>query len=81
MGTIRRRGKGKTRGARSEPGIVRDPGCVVEVSAGQQRCLIEDLAYFRAARFRVVGPGRCRERDRREAKAEIRAVLKRRKKR
>ena len=43
--------------------------------------LIEDIAYFHAERYRVVGAGECRDEDRRRAAEEVDAVLKRRRKR
>lgn len=65
--------------------LVRRPGAKkrakVLVSGEERRRLIDDIAYFHAERFRPVeGPG-IREEDRREAAAEIEAVLKRRRKR
>ena len=51
------------------------------VTAEQRRCLIEDLAYFRAERYRHVERGRFREQDRREAEADIKTALKRLRKR
>ena len=48
----------------------------VAVGTKQCRSLAEDVAFFRAARFRNVEPGKCRAQDRCVAEAEIRAALK-----
>lgn len=53
----------------------------VVVADAEQRSLIEDVAFFRASRFRDVDPGKCREEDRCAAEAEIKAVLKKIRKR
>jgi len=53
----------------------------VVVGRAECRSLIEDVAFFRAACFRHVDPGNCREEDRRAAEAEIKAVLKKLRKR
>lgn len=42
-----------------------------------KRQLVEDVAYFRAARYRDARPGECREADRSAARQELHAVLKR----
>jgi hypothetical protein len=49
----------------------------IAVSDEERRRLIEDVAYFHAARHRRVEAGQCREQDRCEAEAEIRTVLER----
>jgi hypothetical protein len=54
---------------------------VVAVAKGERRALIEDVAFFRASRFRDVAPGQCREEDRCEAATEIKAVLRKVRKR
>lgn len=53
-------------------------GSSVVVSEQERRHLIDDIAYFHAERYRPAEPGDCREEDRREAEAEIEAVLHRR---
>lgn len=45
------------------------------VSAEERRRLIECCAYFRAAQFRAVEPGRYRRSDLRRAAAEIDAAI------
>jgi hypothetical protein len=49
----------------------------IAVSDEERRRLIEDVAYFHAARHRHVEPGQCREQDRCEAEAEIKTILER----
>lgn len=41
----------------------------------QRRHLVEDCAFFRAARFRVPEPGRYREQDLKAAAADIDAAI------
>ncbi len=50
----------------------------IVVSKEEQRHLIEDIAYFHAEHYRHSKPGQCREQDRRDAEAQIKAVIKRR---
>jgi hypothetical protein len=50
-------------------------GQTVIVTDEEREHLIEDVAYFHAARFRPVAPGSCREEDLSEAEAEIRGVI------
>jgi hypothetical protein len=59
----------------------RRPGSPVVVTEEERSHLIEDIAYFHAERYRVVGAGECRDEDRRRAAEEVDAVLKRRRKR
>lgn len=59
----------------------KSPRSTVVVTAEERQHLIEDVAYFRAERYRCCEPGQYREQDRREAEAEINAVLKRCRKR
>lgn len=70
----RRGGAGtpKPRAARRDAIVVTDE---------ERQHLIEDVAYFRAERYRRVEPGQYREEDRREVEAEIEAILKRCRKR
>ena len=56
-------------------------GGAVVVAKDECRSLIEDVAFFRASRFREVDPGKCREEDRCAAEAEIKSVLKKIRKR
>jgi len=49
---------------------------ILTVTAAQRRHLIEDVAFFRADRYRDVEPGRYRKEDWREVEAEIANVLK-----
>ncbi len=51
----------------------------IVVTEEQRRHLIEDAAFFRAARYRKVEPGKCREEDRCEAEAELETVITRNK--
>jgi hypothetical protein len=51
--------------------------CVLDISIDQRRCLIEDLAYFRAVRYRRLEPGNYRKQDLAAAEAEIETVLER----
>lgn len=53
----------------------------VVVSEQERRHLIDDIAYFHAERHRPVESDGCREQDRRQAEAEIEALLHRRRKR
>jgi hypothetical protein len=55
-------------------------GRVVEATAEEKHHLVEDIAYFRAERYRNVEPGKYREEDRLRAESEIKAVLRRRRK-
>lgn len=59
----------------------REPGRDIEVTAEEERHLVEDVAYFHAERYRNVEPGKFREEDRQQAASEVRAVLKRHRKR
>lgn len=63
------------------PARSRGPRSPIVVTEEERRHLIEDVAYFHAERYRVVGAGECRDDDRRRAAAEVDAVLKRRRKR
>lgn len=49
--------------------------CVVVISSDQRQCLIEDVAYFRAERYRRVEPGSYRKQDLAAAENDIEAVL------
>lgn len=64
------------RPARARAG--RPPGCVVDITADEERHLAEDVAYFRAERYRNVQPGSYRKADLRQAESEITAVVKKR---
>ena len=66
----------RTRPARKTSAKKRKSKPAVAVGAKQCRSLAEDVAFFRAARFRNVEPGKCRAQDRCVAEAEIRAALK-----
>jgi hypothetical protein len=69
------------RAARKAPARKRKrPGAVV-VPSTARRSLVEDVAFFRAARFRALGPGDCRAEDLCAAEAEIKAILKKKRKR
>jgi len=72
----KRRRAGSPGGRSSAPGRAR-----VVVKGEERRRLIDDIAYFHAERFRPVEGQGIREEDRREAAAEIEAVLRRRRKR
>ena len=72
---------GKAARKRARPSAECSPGGAVVVSAEQRKCLIEDLAYFHAERYRHVERGRFREQDRREAEADVTAALQRFRKR
>ena len=61
--------RGKSVGARNPSG-----GILVEEE--QRKHLIEDCAYFRAARFRPAGPGGYRRQDLQAAASAIDAVIK-----
>ena len=63
------------------PARSRRSGTPIVVTEEERSRLIEDIAYFHAERYRVVGAGECRDEDRRRAAAEVDAVLKRRRKR
>jgi hypothetical protein len=54
------------------------PPEAIVVSKEEERHLIEDVAYFHAEHYRHIEPGQCREQDRRDAEAQIKAVIKRR---
>lgn len=54
------------------------PPEAIVVSKEEQRHLIEDIAYFHAEHYRHIEPGQCREQDRRDAEAQIKASIKRR---
>ena len=54
----------------------RNPSGRVLVEEEQRKHLIEDCAYFRAARFRPDGPGGYRKQDLQGAAAAIDAVIK-----
>ena len=66
----------RTRPARKTSAKKRKSKPAVAVGTKQCRSLAEDVAFFRAARFRNVEPGKCRAQDRCVAEAEIRAALK-----
>jgi len=66
----------RTRPARKTIAKKRKSKPAVAVGTKQCRSLAEDVAFFRAARFRNVEPGKCRAQDRCVAEAEIRAALK-----
>jgi len=59
----------------------RQPETAVVVAKDERLALVEDVAFFRASRFREVDPGNCREEDRCAAEADIKAVLKKIRKR
>jgi hypothetical protein len=59
----------------------RRPGKSIVVTEEERCHLIDDIAYFHAERYRVVGAGGCRDQDRQRAATEVDAVLKRRRKR
>ena len=75
-----KRGTRKT-GSAAERRRTKAPPKAVVVSKEEQRHLIEDVAYFHAEHYRHIQPGQCREQDRREAEAQIKAVIKRHRKR
>jgi len=66
----------RTRPARKMTGEKRKSRPTVAVGSKQCKSLAEDVAFFRAARFRDVEPGKCRAQDRCVAEAEIKAALK-----
>ena len=66
----------RTRPARKTSAKKRKSKPAVAAGTRQCRSLAEDIAFFRAARFRNVEPGKCRAQDRCVAEAEIRAALK-----
>ena len=66
----------RTRPARKLSAQQHKPKAAMVVARNECRSLIEDVAFFRAARFRAVEPGKCRAEDRCAAEAEIKAVLK-----
>ena len=66
----------RTRPARKTSAKKRKSKPAVAADTKQCRSLAEDVAFFRAARFRNVEPGKCRAQDRCVAEAEIRAALK-----
>jgi hypothetical protein len=66
----------RTRPARKTSAKKRKSKPAVAVGTKECRSLAEDVAFFRAARFRNVEPGKCRAQDRCVAEAEIRAALK-----
>lgn len=72
-----------TRNAGTRPATrrVKRPPEAIVVSKEEERHLIEDVAYFHAEHYRHVEPGQYREQDRRQAEGEIKAVLKRCRKR
>jgi len=65
----RRRGMVKT--TRAEPA----PVDIITVTPDEREHLIEDVAFFRAERYRRVDPGKYRKQDRREAEADIAEVF------
>jgi len=62
-------------------GAADTPSTAVVVNRDERRHLIEDCAYFRAARFREVEAGNVREQDLRAAAAVVDTVIKPRRKR
>ena len=66
-------GRGVKAGARGRLSVI--------VEDEERRHLVEDCAFFRAARFRATEPGCYREQDLKVAEAEIDAVIKPRRKR
>ena len=62
--------RGKSAGAKT----ARPDAVVVEDE--ERRHLVEDCAFFRAARFRAAAPGACREQDLKDAATAIDAVIK-----
>ena len=66
----------RTRSARKVTAKKREPRLAMAVVRNECWSLVEDVAFFRAARFRDVEPGKCRAEDRCAAAAEIMAALK-----
>ena len=66
----RRRRKGET--TRVEPAPVE----MITITPDERKHLIEDVAFFRAERYRKVDEGEYRKQDRREAEADITEVFK-----
>lgn len=50
---------------------------VVVITSDQRQCLIEDVAYFRAERYRRTEPGAYRKQDRAAAEAKIELLVRR----
>jgi hypothetical protein len=71
----------RARPARKVTAKKRKPKAATVVATNECRSLVEDVAFFRAARFREVEPGKCRAEDRCAAEAEIKTVLKKLRKR
>lgn len=63
--------------AAGRKGAPRRGRAAIEVSEQERKRLIDDVAYFLAERYRCVESEGCREQDRRTAREEIEAVLKR----
>ena len=61
-------GRGRAAGARA-------PVTKVVVEEDERRHLVEDCAFFRAARFRAASPGSYREQDLKAAAAAIDAAI------
>lgn len=51
------------------------PVAKVVVEEDERRHLVEDCAFFRAARFRAARPGSCREQDLKAAAADVDAAI------
>lgn len=66
-------GRGVKAGALGRPSVI--------VEDEERRHLVEDCAFFRAARFRETEPGCYRKQDLKVAEAEINAVIKPKRKR
>jgi hypothetical protein len=71
----------RSRTTRKAPAKKRKRAAVVVVPGIARRSLVEDIAFFRAARHRALAPGDCRAEDRCAAEAEIKAVLRTKRKR
>lgn len=49
--------------------------CVVVITSDQRQCLIEDVAYFHAERYRRIEPGDYRQQDIAAAEARIETAI------
>jgi len=71
----------RSRPAGKAPAGKRRRVAAVVVPVTARRSLVEDVAFFRVARYRALAPGDCREEDWCAAAAAIKAVLRKKRKR
>jgi hypothetical protein len=71
----------QSRATRKAPARKRKRAAAIVVPSTARRSLVEDVAFFHAARYRALAPGDCRAEDRCAAEAEIKAILKKKRKR